>query len=69
MIKYDSCIRCNSKNIDKVYVNKFLDLTYPEKKVMGKNIQKIINPTDAIVCKDCGHIELFVDYSKFDRPL
>ena len=31
---------------------------------MGIITQKVVNPTDAILCKDCGHIELFIDFTK-----
>lgn len=69
MNKYDDCIRCGSKNIDIVQVNTRIDLNYPEERRMGTISQRVINPSDAIVCKDCGHIELFIDITKLNRPL
>ena len=69
MNKYDDCIRCGSKNIDIVQVNTCIDLNYPEERRMGTISQRVINPSDAIVCKDCGHIELFIDTTKLNRPL
>ena len=69
MIKYDNCIRCNSKNIDKLSVNTHISLNYPEERSMGIITQRVLTPTDAMVCKDCGHIELFIDSSKLNRGL
>ena len=31
---------------------------------MGIITQKVVNPTDAVLCKDCGHFELFIDFTK-----
>lgn len=67
MIIYDNCIRCNSNIIDKLSVNTHIALNYPEERSMGIITQKVITPTDAMVCKDCGHIELFIDSSKLKR--
>ena len=64
MIKYNNCIRCNSENIDKIKVNSIIHLNYPEEKNFGRTTQKVITPTDAIVCKECGHIEFFIDWDK-----
>ena len=67
MSNHDTCIRCNSKNLDKLFVNIRISLNYPEEKnrYIGVISQKIINPTDALVCKDCGHIEfLFIPEKK-----
>ena len=66
MIKYDTCIRCNSENIEQLKVNSRLALNAPEKrdKYSGVISQKVYNPTDAILCKVCGHIELFLDWNK-----
>lgn len=36
MIKYDTCIRCNSENIEQLKVNSRLALNAPEKRI---NIQ------------------------------
>lgn len=49
-------------------MEKNIALNYPEKKSMGIITQRVITPTDAMVCKDCGHIELFIDTSKLNRP-
>ncbi len=66
MIKYNTCIRCSSNNVDKLMVNTHISLNYPEEKNrFGTAVsQRIITPTDAMVCKDCGHIELFIDLKK-----
>lgn len=64
MKKYDSCIRCGSQNIDRLMVNSRLSLNYPEEKHYGFISQKALNPTDAIVCKECGHIEFIIDWEK-----
>lgn len=63
MIELKSCLRCGSENVDKVTVNTRISLNYPEERSIytGTITQRIINPTDALVCKECGHIELFVD--------
>ena len=66
MIKYKKCIRCESENVDLLYVNSRISLNYPEKKDVyaGLTSQKILNPTNALVCKDCGHIEFLIDWEK-----
>ena len=64
MIKYNTCIRCGNENIDKLLINTRVSLNYPEEKHFGLISQKILNPTDALVCKNCGHIELFIDWKK-----
>lgn len=65
MKKYDSCIRCGSQNIDRLMVNSRLSLNYPEQRSYDVIVQKVINPTDAIVCKECGHIELIIDWENY----
>lgn len=64
MIKYNMCIRCNSGNVEKLFVNTKLPLNFPEERTPYSAIitQRVINPTDALVCKECGHIELFIDW-------
>lgn len=66
MIKFKKCMRCDSENVDLLYVNSRFVINYPEKKdtYTGITSQKILNPTDALVCKDCGHIELFIDWDR-----
>ena len=66
MIDFKNCIRCGSKNIDKLMVNTRMKMNYPEKKSLysGTIAQRVIEATDALVCKDCGHIELFIDWKK-----
>lgn len=61
MIKFDSCIRCGSKNMDKLKVNTQISLNYPEQKnpYTGSVSQTIIYPKEALVCRDCGHTEFF----------
>lgn len=62
--KYDSCIRCGSQNIDRLRVNSGLSLNYPEEKHCSLISQQVLYPTDAIVCKECGHIEFIIDWEK-----
>ncbi len=66
MIEFDTCVRCGSSEIDKLAVNTYVKLNYPERKELYSGVisQKVITPTDAIVCKKCGHIELFIDWDK-----
>lgn len=64
MKRYKTCIRCDSTNIDKVKVNTRINLCYPEERGMGCITQRILNPTDAVVCKECGHIEFFVNWTE-----
>lgn len=64
MVKYDTCIRCGSNNVDKLLVNTRLSMNYPEEMHYGVVSQRVINPTDALVCKECGHIELIIDWDK-----
>lgn len=64
MIKYDSCIRCTSKNIDRLTVSSNTVLYYPEIIQNGSKRQRQIIPTNALVCKDCGHIEFVFDWEK-----
>ena len=65
MIKYKTCIRCNSENIELLKINSRLNLNAPEKKdrYSGRITQTVYNPTDAILCKDCGHVELLIDWN------
>ena len=65
MTKYNTCVRCGSKRIDTLMVNSRLSLNYPEETCAGGSLQKVVNPTNALVCKDCGHVELFIDWEKF----
>lgn len=64
MVKYNDCIRCGSRNLDKLMVNSIISLNYPEENRYGQTTQRIIYPTDALVCKECGHIEFFFDWKK-----
>ena len=66
MIKCTDCLRCGSKNIDKIMVNTRISLNYPEEKDYYSGIasQRVITPTNAIVCKDCGHIEFYINWTK-----
>ena len=66
MIKYESCVRCGSSEIDKLAVNTCVKLNYPKKKDAYSTIisQRVITPTDALVCKKCGHVEFFIDWDK-----
>ena len=65
MIRYKNCIRCGSKNTDLLFVNTRFTLNYPEMKTpYGVTNQRIVQPTDALICKDCGHVELIIDWDK-----
>lgn len=66
MIRYKTCIRCESENVDILSVNSPLRLNYPEERRRNSIVinQRIISPTDTIVCKECGHIEFFIDWQR-----
>ena len=65
MMKYKNCLRCGSENTDLLSVNTRLALNYTEVKTSyGVTTQRIVQPTDALVCKDCGHIELIIDWDR-----
>lgn len=65
MIKYKNCLRCGSENIDLLFVNVRVPLNYAEVKTpFGGAHQTVVNPTDALVCKNCGHVEFFIDWEK-----
>ncbi|MBQ3531508.1 MAG: hypothetical protein IJA05_06270 [Oscillospiraceae bacterium] len=69
MINFTNCIRCGSKNIDKLMVNTRVRINYPEKRnpYTGSITQEVLEATDALVCKDCGHIEFFIDWEKIKK--
>lgn len=62
MIKFDNCLRCGSINIEKLKVNARINMNYPEQRSCFGVTQRVIEATDALVCKDCGHIEFLVDW-------
>ena len=65
MIKYKTCIRCGSEKTDLLSVNSRFLLNYPEvKNPYGGATQRVVQPTDALICKDCGHVELFIDWER-----
>lgn len=66
MIKFKKCIRCGSEKTDLLFVNTRISLNYPEERSPygGVISQKTVNPTDALVCKECGHIEFFIDWDR-----
>lgn len=64
MVKYNSCLRCGSENVDNLMVNSKININYPEKKTQFSTTQRVIHPTNALVCNECGHIEFFVDWEK-----
>jgi hypothetical protein len=71
MIKFETCIRCGSPNTDCLMVNNRINLNYPEKKnpITGTTTQRVIQPTTALLCKDCGHIELLVDWEEYSKDI
>ena len=38
-------------------------MNYSEQRAFGVISQRVIEATDALVCKDCGHIEFFIDWN------
>ena len=60
----EECIRCSSKNIITCYVNTRISLKGEEIEQFGVTSQKMYEPTNAIICKDCGHIELLLDWNQ-----
>lgn len=65
----DNCVCCGSKNIEKVGVNTRVELIYPDVRRLGAVTQRVITPSDALVCKECGHVEFFIDVSKLNRSM
>lgn len=62
---FKNCLRCGGQNLDFCKVNTALKLAYPEvEHSFGPITQRIIMPTDGVVCKDCGHIELVFDWEE-----
>lgn len=63
MRKHNTCLRCNSENVLVLKVNTSISLNGKEEKNLytGCITQKIYKPSDAFVCKDCGHVEFFLD--------
>ncbi len=61
---FETCIRCGSERVDKLTVNRRIDLNYPEVKTAEGIKQRVITPTNALVCQDCGHIEFYMDRKK-----
>ena len=64
MLKFNTCMRCNSEDVEYISVNSRIELNFPEERDPYTAIitQRVINPSDALVCKACGHIELFIDW-------
>lgn len=63
-MKIEKCIRCGSKNITICMVNSRIILNGEKTKYLGVESQKIYEPTDAVICKECGHIEFIIDWDK-----
>ena len=68
MREIGTCLRCGSNNLNQCMVNTTINLNYSEKKnIVGLVTQRVINPTDAIICRECGHIEFFFDWDKTEK--
>lgn len=63
MIEAKECLRCKSNNVI-LTPNVHISIYGENEKDCGVIVQKNYSPTDALICKDCGHIELFIDWSK-----
>lgn len=57
MIKCNDCCRCGSTNVIKLIVSTNIALYYED----SNGTQWPKSPSDAMLCKDCGHIEFFRD--------
>ena len=67
MVKYNTCIRCFSNNIDRLAIKSNIGLYYPEQTKSRSKYQRRITPTDTLVCKRCGHIEFIFDWDKSNQ--
>lgn len=64
MINYKNCIRCGKDNTELLMVNTRISLNFKENRnSFGVIEQRVIEPTNAMVCKDCGHIEFFFNWN------
>lgn len=55
MINYKNCIRCGKDNTELLMVNTRICLNFKENRnSFGVIEQRVIEPTNAMVCKDCG---------------
>ena len=60
MIYYLKCTYCGSENIERAIVNARLPLNGSEiREPYRAPYQHVYNPTDAFICRDCGHIDFF----------
>ena len=66
-MKIEECIRCRSDNIIICMVNSRITLNGEKTKSLGVESQKIYEPTDAVICKECGHIEFIFDWDKVHK--
>ena len=55
-------LRCGNSNLEKCKVNTRIALNGQETQRYGVISQIVYQPTDALICHDCGHVELFVDF-------
>lgn len=59
----NNCIRCGSKNTLKATPKTDLRLVIPKE----NRQERLLSPTDALICEECGHIELFFDWAKANQ--
>ncbi len=68
MVKYEKCLCCGSDKIEKGYVNTRIPINGPEEKwPYGGSSQKVYEPTDGFICKECGYMAFFLDWGKTRR--
>lgn len=63
-MKIEECIRCRSKDVITCMVNTRITLNGEKTKAFGVESQKKYEPTDAVICRECGHIEFILDWDK-----
>lgn len=64
MQDYKKCLNCGSEKLEHGKVNTHFSINGLEERHIGIISQKCYQPTDAFICKGCGYIALFVDWSK-----
>lgn len=52
MLDFDHYLRYGSENVDKLKVNVRINMNYPKQKFYFGVSQRVIEVTDALVCKD-----------------
>jgi transcription elongation factor Elf1 len=71
-MKFEHCLRCNSKNLEKGVIFDYSYGKYRDPMEVNWKIAPHIRgdsaPIEAIICKSCGHIELVISNYSFKDP-